>query len=1699
MKRNSCKATPYLAVVIATCEREALLLERCLPSIASQTRKPDRVIVINDGNGRHRFAERVSEWGERNNIVVTFTTNTRKPGASGAWNTAIQMLAAEGPLPGNCCVAFLDDDDAWASDHLSEVSGAFEAGALWCATGFERIQEKGRRAIRPPSTVAPEDFLIGNPGIQGSNLAVDLGLLQMAGGFDEALAACTDRDLCIRLSRVAPKDYRPCNTITVQHFACSDRQRLSSFGDKRRLAGLAEFERKHSAIMSPATLKTFRERAERFFGYRPPAGTHGCPCAEHAGSVSENSELAPDCPLIIGFIADDARREEVRHLLLDILHMQERLKLASLKTLILANGPRGSDGATLGLIVDDFRERGLSIDLLHAEDLEPVAIKSAAGCLPIAEARNLLQSALYRLARRRPTGAVWVLDDDMRLDPLVLRGGRPVRDSTDVLTTIASMKEAGIDIGIGQYTGAPPLPFLATMRLQLLDLIWNIRRLEALPPETLLPDCEAVEGGVDFYHDLSAVRSDHLETPRAALRHSPEETAGGALRRILSDACSILTGSFPTRHLFMGGNERLALHRGGNTLILDIEALRDIPNLSPLVGGRSTRRADMIWAWQQEVAAGRTVAPVPLGVFHDRSRMTFCKQAAITAMIDDIRGHIVQACLRDRAEGSETSIELLMGRYRRRRCEALQASLKRIEGLVYELARWRLTTPLEAADLFEIDALLEALNDLLSENLYTQIEQAIDELTPQIVEAFEEQLSASRQHHQASVDSAFDIDTLLEVERVANARIRLCRVSEMSDPIRLDLLGTGAEGVVFTDHEFVYKVFDGLSPKEIASTVCGVSRLDSDGEGERNGQLCQVELVHAGAGQPVLRYRFEALAPYEGGCGPGLVELLIACHRRQIVCRNIHPKNLRLRGEQVVLIDYGRDTVSVDDPTGTDQEFIRMCRKAYLVWRWAWRSDLDHLLRASLSDARLPELEGFGRFLSAVRRRAGIEAPEDPVVKRAMELQPARILDFGCGKGEQAEQFAAAGIETVAYDPDRSLAGRFSGGPFKSDLENALALGPFDLVICRRVACTLDGEAFDSLLAELRRSVSAEGRVLLAVCHPVYARQCVTPEAAPCCCEGHQQSWQKRMHESGAVRTEFHRPEHVLRRAVQRSGFHITHKYERETVDLERFEPIADLLVLELLPAQRPESTLMIKACAMEGANLTKLVRHQVSAIEAGGGIAETILVLDDRIDGFPRCHADPDIDELCGAAQELLREGWIDRIIHPPTGGDLRALNERWFGESRSDTHAGNGAQLAITLSGFEACRTLYVLHLDADIMIGRRTAGLSALDEMLHALQQDDLAVTAAFPIAREHPAPWSKSSDGKAWRVESRAGLVDLERLNDLLPLPCTSLAPLPALHRALDARIQDGSAHSLRGGMGQTFFVHPPNAFKQDVERWDLVRNRIEHGTCPASQMGNVEWDGSVNEWLTPSRDEPVIFLIGGRNVQPSRMRRCFASLLAQRCTDWGAIVLDDASDSWLADELKWLCDSMGDRITLLRRNTRQGLLANMDLALRRLCDNPESVIVTLDLDDALIGNDVLDRVIAEYTKGADLTVGSMLRTDKPAPCVASFSAPRTSQGGNVWQHLRTFRQYLWNAIPDAYLKLGGRYVDLANDWAYMLALCELASNPVHIEAPLYLHEPSGSRSAAERAKREAIVARLCGLPSLKRLSSEASSKQLRSAE
>ena len=187
----------HIIGLVTTLPRVDALLTTSIPSIARQSRLPDALVIVADQLGLPTDARQALR-ALLPAIEVHFLENTHTTGAAGSWNTGLDFIQLIWP---DGYVAILDDDDLWDAEHLALCASIAERED-WpdvVISGL-RICVEGREIKRRPlKALATDDFLIGNPGWQGSNTFVKAKNLLAAGGFRESLVSCHDRDLAIRI------------------------------------------------------------------------------------------------------------------------------------------------------------------------------------------------------------------------------------------------------------------------------------------------------------------------------------------------------------------------------------------------------------------------------------------------------------------------------------------------------------------------------------------------------------------------------------------------------------------------------------------------------------------------------------------------------------------------------------------------------------------------------------------------------------------------------------------------------------------------------------------------------------------------------------------------------------------------------------------------------------------------------------------------------------------------------------------------------------------------------------------------------------------------------------------------------------------------------------------------------------------------------------------------------------------------------------------------------------------------------------------------------------------------------------------------------------------------------------------------------------------------------------------------------------
>lgn len=1730
-----------VVALLATRDRFDLLAARAIPSILAQTRPPDRILIVVDQSTAELTDDALREAKRRLRALCRGKTrlsvlrNRRTPQrAAGAWNTGLDQLHRESQQADLSYVAILDDDDAWEPDHIACCLEAAMSGDLnMVASGLIRHEAgdapEHRHAI--PDRLDARELFVRGQHIQGSNLFVRLDMFLLTGGFDERLPSCTDRDLCMRLAVLEQLRFGRTDRHTVHHYADARGDRLSTPGSAAKLDGLTRFFRKHGHRFDADTRREAEARATVRFGWKVPELTLTVLQVPAALRPAERFDL------VVGLVTDAIPPHHVPGLLDDLLALRSRPEVQSLRVVIVENGPKPSGDRPLHDLAARYERSGLPIDLVTIEkqredwelgvllDVPDMTTKR----LPIAATRSILNTYVARCALRTPGAAAWILDDDKRLSIRVdLGDGVTIDRPTPDLDALLQLRNEGVDVVIGPDTDAAPLPFVATLRMQLVDLELVLGTLATLAPVSAWPDNRAEVSAErdslrDSYYDLSRC-TEHLETP---FLPSPvgRGDASCMLQWVAKKVDRLLAGESVFRPLLVRARDLApeaatdSVQRGGSTLFFNPAHLLLYPQTLSRVGEQFVRRSDMLVSQLMRDQAGLRLVMHPcVGVRHDRSTTSRATLASET-LLQDVLGYALYRAenelMRKRAADAQRSpllawseVELreavrLVRKYLDERLAALTLNAWRISGLAGSIRTAARRLASSGKDWSTNDA-RSALNVIARE-----MNRLCSEFHPSAVTAFA--AAIRRSVSDAVVRSAFaSMDGLIAEYRATHAgsalqapaflqareaRARaLLRGLIRNAPIRL--LGVGNEGVVFTDERLVFKVLDLSKPRASHDTESTLRNFGRNASGLHH--VYELD-VHNVGGQIVVVYPFEPSEPYTGGRGPELIALLRELKALGVVCRNMHPKNLRVSATGLHLIDYGADIRPF-----SEVGYRSMAERAWLSWRWAHRADLDVLMRRALTDKSLPELDGFERFWRALcdERPSATQIVADIVDPLVLQSGARSVLDYGCGKkARSARAFAAAGLPTVGYDPGAGVAARWIElGELPARLkltdcrDEALAAGPFDAVICSLVLCECpDGPDYERMLGDLRAAVAAGGTVIVTLCNPFANFGGPTPlhrhRDLPSGASYEECFAYSENAETGKGRNEYHRPLRRIERDLLRHGLVVERRIENESVDLERFEPASDFLTLVCRPVQAPPEgqniTLVIKTCAMEAHTIERQVHHLVSQLESPRVFRERVLAIDSRGEGFVRQHAPGDVRQLNEAAERLVRQGWIDRVMTGPAEGpeSAKVLHE-WFALDGTATHSIHGAPIATPLQAIESCSTNYVLQVDSDLLVGRRDRHDDYLGEMIAQFEADERVVTAALNVARDVDLPFSAGDPTRPWRVEVRGCLLHRQRLLAARPFPNRIDNGKPELswHRSLDELVRSERVRSLRGGGAATWFVHVPNSCKQPIADWMLLLDFVEKGALPPEQIGAVDLVGGTLRWVPKERAEPLVFVITGRNLSPGRMRRCLDSLLAQHGTDWGAVIVDDGSHDLSRDYLRFLSEGWSDRLTLLQPRERRGQLANTVLAVRHVCTDPNSVIVTLDLDDALIGFEVADQVLKAHRSGSDVTVGSMLRTDKHVEYPVELAEPRRNRGGNCWQHLRTFRKELFDAIPDYELRLEGAYVDIAVDWSFMMPIIEMATRPEWIRQPRYLYEPSGLGKGDARHAREQQIGTLLRRPS-----------------
>jgi glycosyltransferase involved in cell wall biosynthesis len=191
------QASPPVVSVVIPAYNVAPYISETLRSVFAQTLSGYEVIIVNDGSPDTEALEQALE-PYRNRIVYLKQENR---GAGAARNAGI--MAARGEF-----IAFLDADDLWLPDYLSEQLAFIESGSYDLVYADALLFGQSPLAGRTFMQIAPsngevtfQSLISGHCNVITSGVVARTRLILEAGLFDEQLRNSQDFELWVRLVR----------------------------------------------------------------------------------------------------------------------------------------------------------------------------------------------------------------------------------------------------------------------------------------------------------------------------------------------------------------------------------------------------------------------------------------------------------------------------------------------------------------------------------------------------------------------------------------------------------------------------------------------------------------------------------------------------------------------------------------------------------------------------------------------------------------------------------------------------------------------------------------------------------------------------------------------------------------------------------------------------------------------------------------------------------------------------------------------------------------------------------------------------------------------------------------------------------------------------------------------------------------------------------------------------------------------------------------------------------------------------------------------------------------------------------------------------------------------------------------------------------------------------------------------------------
>ena len=247
----------------------------------------------------------------------------------------------------------------------------------------------------------------------------------------------------------------------------------------------------------------------------------------------------------------------------------------------------------------------------------------------------------------------------------------------------------------------------------------------------------------------------------------------------------------------------------------------------------------------------------------------------------------------------------------------------------------------------------------------------------------------------------------------------------------------------------------------------------------------------------------------------------------------------------------------------------------------------------------------------------------------------------------------------------------------------------------------------------------------------------------------------------------------------------------------------------------------------------------------------------------FPQPQFSQAVEQICLIAENLKSRGYFDRIIYLRADDPvLRRISGKYFRNVIQETHNYRGIALMAYLVTFEACRTSFVLHYDADMLLYQEP-GYDWSTEAKSLINLDKKAVAATprvFPPLDYNEDPASlylgkpMESFRDAWYNDwfsARCYLKDLAKFKKYLPLLKGRIFletlvrkylnrsyPL-SLESIISRRLSRSGCHKLYLKSKRAWLLHPDKKSSVYLKHLPKIQDSIKKNRIPEEQRGHED--------------------------------------------------------------------------------------------------------------------------------------------------------------------------------------------------------------------------------------------------------------------